>query len=132
MKFYKVNNEVMAIEQGQEFLVQADWVLMTDAEVELFKNPPKTQEQLLNEWKASRQLAVDNIEVLHNGVIYQGDEISQTRISRAMSVMTDTDVFDGWIAKDNTPHSLTKADFAAILKDAGIQQSLIWSAGRPV
>lgn len=51
MKFYKVNNEVMAIEQGQEFLVKADWVEMTVEEIELFKNPPKTQEQLAEEAK---------------------------------------------------------------------------------
>lgn len=67
MKYYKTSeSKVIAIgEEGeidgdQSSLVQSDWRLMTDKEVEAHINPPKTSEQLEVERKAEieRQLAV--------------------------------------------------------------------------
>ena len=49
MKHYKVNNEIRAIGQGQEFLVQADWIELSDEELHTLLNPPKTEEQILAE-----------------------------------------------------------------------------------
>lgn len=59
MKYYKVNNEIRAIEEGQEFLVQADWLEISNEELQNILNPPKTAEQLEAERKAEieRQLA---------------------------------------------------------------------------
>lgn len=88
------------------------------------------KEYKYNQWKAERQLKVDNIEVELNGVIYQGDETSQTRIARAVSVMEDTDTVM-WVAKDNSVNELSKADLKYILKEAGTKQTLIWNDGRP-
>lgn len=58
MKHYLTNNEIRAIEEGQEFLVQSDWVLLSDEELNARLNPPKTEEQLKAEAKAEtvRQL----------------------------------------------------------------------------
>lgn len=81
-------------------------------------------------WKSDRQNKVDNLEVEHNGVIYQGDELSQTRIARAISVMDDNETTE-WVAKDNSIQTLNKADLSAILKEAGIKQTLIWNENRP-
>jgi len=55
MKYFKSNNEVYAYDEQQ--LAQAyskDMTPMTDAEVELHINPPKTAEQLAEEAKAER------------------------------------------------------------------------------
>ena len=49
MKHYLTNNEIRAIEEGQEFLVQSDWVLLSDEELYARLNPPKTAEQILAE-----------------------------------------------------------------------------------
>lgn len=49
MKHYLTNNEIRAIEEGQEFLVQSDWVLLSDEELNARLNPPKTDEQILAE-----------------------------------------------------------------------------------
>lgn len=55
MKYYKVNNEVMAIGEAgdidgdQSFLVQSDWKLMTAEEVDAHINPPKTEAIILAE-----------------------------------------------------------------------------------
>lgn len=49
MKHYLTNNEIRAIEEGQEFLVKADWVLLSDEELYARLNPPKTEAQILAE-----------------------------------------------------------------------------------
>jgi len=84
----------------------------------------------IQKWKKERQEKVDNIEVTYNNVVYQGDELSQTRIARAITAMGDSDTID-WVAKDNSVHPLTKDDLKAILLKAGQEQSKIWVEGRP-
>ena len=95
-----------------------------------FRTADEIKQGLYNHWKAERQSKVDNIEVELNGVIYQGDETSQTRIARAVSVMEDTDTVI-WVAKDNSENELSKADLKYILREAGTKQTLIWIDGRP-
>ena len=56
MKHYLINNEIRAIEEGQEFLVQSDWVLLSDEELHARLNPPKTEEQIAEEAKVSAKL----------------------------------------------------------------------------
>lgn len=81
-------------------------------------------------WKTERQNKVDNLEITHNDIIYQGDETSQIRMSRAISVMNDTETTE-WVAKDNSIQILNKSDLSDILKEAGIRQTQIWNEGRP-
>lgn len=85
----------------------------------------------LNIWKANRQTAVDNIEITYNGVIYQGDEISQTRMARAITALTSDTISVYWVAKDNSIQELKKSDLQSILFLAGQKQSEIWTEGRP-
>lgn len=49
MKYFKTNNEVMAIDKGQEFLVKPEWLEITEEEAMLITNPPKTEEELESE-----------------------------------------------------------------------------------
>lgn len=77
------------------------------------------------EFKIERQAAINNLEVIYNEVIYQGDETSQSRMGRKILAMSDTDAID-WVAKDNSIHELSKADLQEILRLAGQMQSEIW------
>lgn len=46
IKYYKNdNNEIRAVEQGQEFLVQEDWIEITLEELQELQKP--TEEQIL-------------------------------------------------------------------------------------
>ena len=51
MKHYKLNSEVYAFEENgsQDFLIKDTMSLMTEAEVELHLNPPKTSEEFVAE-----------------------------------------------------------------------------------
>ena len=79
-------------------------------------------------FKAQRQEAVDNLEVTYEDIIYQGDEVSQGRMSRAILALPDDTTTTLWIAKDNTPVQLTKGDLSIILRLAGEAQTVLWIA----
>ena len=79
-------------------------------------------------FKAQRQEAVDNLEVTYEDTIYQGDEVSQGRMSRAILALPDDTITTLWIAKDNTHIQLTKVDLSSILRLAGEAQTVLWIA----
>ena len=76
--------------------------------------------------KANRTTLVENIEVEYNGTIYQGDETSQDRMSRAINGLSDDTTTISWKAKDNSSQELTRLDLKEILFLAGQEQTRIW------
>ena len=94
------------------------------------KVPTKAElaEQARIAFKANRKILLDNLEITHDGVIYQADEVSQDRMARAIVAMETfpAETTINWVAKDNSIHSLTRADLQAMLGLAGIAQADIW------
>ena len=75
--------------------------------------------------KEYRNNLVSSIETVYDGIIYQGDEVSQGRMSRVISSMLDTDTIM-WKAKNNSKVKLTKIDLTKILRLATIEQTKVW------
>ncbi|WP_162166294.1 DUF4376 domain-containing protein [Campylobacter fetus] len=95
-------------------------------------------------WKANRANAVEKIEVTLNNcklynsddiddsVIFQGDETSQSRIARALSVASSANLTSTlWTAKNNKVYELKIEQLAQILLKAGQAQTQIWNTDRP-
>ena len=104
---------------------------MTPEEVEVHVNPPKTDEQLREEWKASRADAVEAIDVTTTaGNTFDGDEISQGRMARAILALNaaapGTTV--NWILADNSVIDATAAELTEALALAGAAQAALWVA----
>ena len=108
------------------------WEVYALPQAEIDANAITKLEHETRAWKSSREELVSNIEVVYGGVVYQGDEKSQDRMSRSINALPDDTSIIPWTAKDNTPHNLTRVDLREILLDAGSQQSAIWNTGRPV
>ena len=88
-------------------------------------------EQIYQEWKAERQQMVDAITVEVDGFIFDGDEVSQNRIARAVAVadlMTET---TEWTLADNTVATVTIQQLKTACRLAGEAQTRLWNAGRP-
>jgi len=99
---------------------------MTPEEVESHINPPKTEDQIREEWKAARSAAVEAIKVTTlAGNTFDGDEISQGRMARAISSMEDADSVV-WVLADNSVIQATKAELKEALRLAGSAQAAIW------
>ena len=82
-------------------------------------------------WKANRELLVSQIEVEYEGHIYQGDETSQDRMSRALAVLPD-DISTTWRTSDNQNVSISKDDLKEILFLSGQEQTRIWFENEPI
>lgn len=77
-------------------------------------------------WKAARSARVAAIKVTTAaGRVFDGDELSQTRMARAISAMDDADT-TLWVLADNTPAQITRSELKEALRLAGEAQSAIW------
>ncbi len=75
-------------------------------------------------YKSIRDELVKNIVVVHNGIEYQGDEDSQSRMSRAINGLQENGTIE-WKAKDNSKQILSILDLKEILYLAGQEQTRI-------
>ena len=90
--------------------------------------PPKTPEQLREEAKAARAAAVEAITVTTAaGNTFDGDETSQTRMSRAVLVLsTGAAESVPWVLSDNTVIQADAAELTEALALAGAEQARLW------
>ncbi len=83
-------------------------------------------EQLLAEAKAARASAVAAIKVTTSGgKVFDGDEESQTRMSRAIAALNPLES-TAWVLADNTIAQVSREEFQEALRLAGEAQTAIW------
>ena len=87
--------------------------------------PEKTKEELLQIAKNSRKSAIDNVVVTVDGMEFDGNEISQERMSRVISVLKDNESIL-WVLHNNTVASVTKEQLQSALRLAVQEQTLLW------
>lgn len=107
-------------EQPNEYSVwdETSWAWVEDAELKAAFDR--------NVFKSARQALVDAIKVTTaSGNTFDGDETSQTRMSRAILGMTDTDTIP-WILADNSVIEATRAELTEAMRLAGMEQARIW------
>jgi len=73
-----------------------------------------------------RDEELKSIVVYVDDIPLNGDETSQTRMSRAISVMSDDNTIL-WICADNEPRGLTKNELITALRLSGEKQTEIWA-----
>lgn len=101
----------------------------------LLEAPAKTDEELaaeeLVQAKAERADAVSKITVTVDGMVFDGDEISQERMSRtitaAVATGEDMSATTTWVLADNTVAQVSITQLAQALRAAGEQQTELWT-----
>ena len=77
--------------------------------------------------KAARQQAVDSITVEVDGMVFDGDETSQGRMSRAIIVMQAASIPTiSWVLHDSTVATVTVTQLTQALAAAGAEQARLW------
>lgn len=87
--------------------------------------PEPTDEQLLAQLKRDRERAVSEITVTVDNMVFDGDETSQDRMSRAI-VSLDPLETTLWVLHDNTVAYPTREQLKQALRLAGSAQTDIW------
>lgn len=101
----------------------------------LLEAPAKTDEELaaeeLAQAKAERADAVSKITVTVDGMVFDGDEVSQERMSRtitaAVATGEDMSATTTWVLADNTVAKVSIKQLAQALRAAGEQQTKLWT-----
>ena len=91
----------------------------------------KAAEAAYQQWKIERQAAVDAITVEVDGMVFDGDEVSQNRMARAVTAADAlTDVTE-WTLHDNSTAMVTGQQLKTACRLAGEEQTRLWNVGRP-
>ena len=90
--------------------------------------PGQTLAEEMAAKKAARQIAVDNIKVTtSSGHTFDGDEVSQGRMSRAIIALDAAgQTSTTWVLSNNVPTTVTRADLVEALVLAGQEQTRLW------
>lgn len=87
---------------------------------------PTTAEEVREAAKRVRAKSVSAIVVTtQSGKSFDGDEVSQGRMARAVVGMDDDDSIE-WVLSDNTVTSVSKSELREALRLAGAAQSAMW------
>lgn len=97
--------------------------------------PEKTPEELADEAmriaKNERSDAVSRITVEVDGLVFDGDETSQDRMTRAITMFTSSglpaDTTTSWVLADNTVAQVTIGQLTQALLLAGQKQTELWT-----
>lgn len=76
-------------------------------------------------WKVERKARVDALEVEVDGLVFQGNEISQGRMLRRADTLNGDETAD-WVLADNTVVQVTSAQLRAAARAAVDEMGRIW------
>ena len=76
-------------------------------------------------FKKERAKAVAAIVVEVDGLLFDGDEVAQTRMARAALVMQDGETTT-WVQANNIPAEVTKEQLVEAIRLAGAEQTAVW------
>lgn len=121
-------DSVFIIEQGPVELVDGRYM---QTWVQTPRPPEEVAAEELAQAKTERAAAVSRIIVTVDGMQFDGDEISQTRMSRAviLAVVFNKDLdatTTKWVLADNTVAYPTIRQLAQALMLAGEEQTAVW------
>lgn len=89
------------------------------------------QANKLAQAKLDRAKAVSEIKVMVDGMVFDGDETSQTRMGRTIAIAQalgiDPSEKRTWVLADNTIAEVTISQLAQALKLAGDEQTKLWT-----
>lgn len=117
-----------AKELGTDLTEHEALIALVESRIVPYVAPEQTPEQIREAKKAHRAEAVASIVVTTStGKSFDGDELSQGRMSRAILVMQALSApVTTWVLSDNTPTEVTLAEITEALALAGQEQSRLW------
>ncbi len=140
MKAYKYEDQVFNSEwELREHLSDVSFPYLTDeneqeictllgVEIVNLPDPELTEEERLSVRKLARSRAVNAIIVEVDGMKFDGDEVAQGRMARALKVAELNNMDKtAWVLADNTVVEVTKKQLEKALTKAMLQQATLWT-----
>lgn len=140
MKAYKYDDQVFNSEwELREHLSDVSFPYLTDeneqeicallgVEIINLPDPELSEEERLSVRKLARSRAVSAIIVEVDGMKFDGDEVAQGRMARALKVAELNNLDKtAWVLADNTVVEVTKKQLEEALTKAMLQQATLWT-----
>ena len=140
MKAYKYDEQVFNSEwELREHLSDVSFPYLTDeneqeictllgVEIVNLPDPELTEEERLSVRKLARSRAVNAIIVEVDGMKFDGDEVAQGRMARALKVAELNNMDKtAWVLADNTVVEVKKKQLEEALTKAMLQQATLWT-----
>lgn len=140
MKAYKYDGQVFNSEwELREHLSDVSFPYLTDeneqeictllgVEIVNLPDPEPTEEERLSVRKLARSRAVNAIIVEVDGMKFDGDEVAQGRMARALKVAELNNMNKtAWVLADNTVVEVDKKQLEEALTKAMLQQATLWT-----
>lgn len=140
MKAYKYDDQVFNSEwELREHLSDVSFPYLTDeneqeicallgVEIINLPDPELSEEERLSVRKLARSRAVNAIIVEVDGMKFDGDEVAQGRMARALKVAELNNLDKtAWVLADNTVVEVTKKQLEEALTKAMLQQATLWT-----
>ena len=140
MKAYKYEDQVFNSEwELREHLSDVSFPYLTDeneqeicallgVEIVNLPAPELSEEERLSVRKLARSRAVNAIIVAVDGMKFDGDEVAQGRMARALKVAELNNLDKtAWVLADNTVVEVTKKQLEEALTKAMLQQATLWT-----
>lgn len=108
-----------------DFIFERDYIYTVEG-ASIVKNKSFNEALSIEVRKRTAISLIADLEVVYNNVVYQCDEVSQSRISRAIIGLPFDDSVIMWKAKDNSIHHLSRLDLENILYLAIKEHTRIW------
>ena len=120
-EFYQsIGMELMNVDQGYD----GQWYVAGYAPV---KPQELVEAEALEHAKDERAAAVATITVEVDGMIFDGDEVAQERMSRAVTLADSPEETTLWVLHDNTVAIVTADQLRRACKAAGQKQTELWT-----
>ena len=98
-----------------------------DAALAAYSHDDYIDEQSREIWKAERGALVADIVVTVDGMTFDGDEVSQGRMARAVIASDSDSETTAWVLANNEGALVTRLQLKTALKLAGQAQTALWT-----
>ena len=124
--FYEsIGMTLMDVEQSD---IDGQWYVAGYAPMKSEEQKQKEAEaEALEQAKAKRAAAVAAITVEVDGMVFDGDEKAQERMSRAVNMADSMDEKTEWVLHDDTVAIVTAAQLRQACRLAGKMQTALWT-----
>jgi len=103
---------VYAVDVGQEHIIKAGWVELTNEELDAHINPPKSAEQLISEYEAAIEIHINVVSASkgYNTIDSIAKYLGSDNVFKAECVALSAWVADVWVSVQSTLNSWQNGD----------------------
>ena len=98
-----------------------------DIYIQTYKVVDLSKSEILQEAKKERNKLVESLTVEVDGLLFDANELAQTRMTRYILTHKDDEVVD-WVLADNTLVKISVSDLKEVLAKASTEMSNLWTA----